>query len=166
MRSPAKAAGVTRLARSVDGAGTYDDARTKSFELNAEGGDSGGSLFAGSTALGLTSGGRGSCSSGGTTYFQPVSGPVGLRRPGVLTRPSATAHDAGATGRAPVAPRHVPGQPRGSDHVVMVPDTSLATISSGRPFGLSAALTKVSPSGPRSPAVPSSASPVSSRVLR
>ncbi len=38
----------------------------------AEPGDSGGALFAGSTALGLTSGGSGNCSSGGTTYFQPV----------------------------------------------------------------------------------------------
>ncbi|TCM47001.1 S1 family peptidase [Kribbella sp. VKM Ac-2568] len=39
----------------------------------AEGGDSGGSLFAGSIALGLTSGGSGNCSSGGTTFFQPVT---------------------------------------------------------------------------------------------
>jgi hypothetical protein len=39
----------------------------------AEGGDSGGALFSGSTALGLTSGGSGNCSSGGTTYFQPVT---------------------------------------------------------------------------------------------
>jgi streptogrisin D len=39
----------------------------------AEGGDSGGSLFAGSVALGLTSGGSGNCSSGGTTFFQPVT---------------------------------------------------------------------------------------------
>jgi hypothetical protein len=39
----------------------------------AEGGDSGGALFAGTTALGLTSGGSGNCSSGGTTYFQPVT---------------------------------------------------------------------------------------------
>ena len=38
----------------------------------AEPGDSGGSLFAGSTALGLTSGGSGNCTAGGTTYFQPV----------------------------------------------------------------------------------------------
>ncbi|NUR91463.1 MAG: S1 family peptidase, partial [Nonomuraea sp.] len=38
----------------------------------AEGGDSGGALFAGSVALGLTSGGSGNCSSGGTTFFQPV----------------------------------------------------------------------------------------------
>lgn len=38
----------------------------------AEPGDSGGSLFAGSTALGLTSGGSGDCTAGGTTFFQPV----------------------------------------------------------------------------------------------
>ncbi|MFI1800433.1 S1 family peptidase [Streptomyces sp. NPDC020379] len=38
----------------------------------AEPGDSGGALFAGSTALGLTSGGSGNCTSGGTTFFQPV----------------------------------------------------------------------------------------------
>ncbi|WP_320067971.1 S1 family peptidase [Micromonospora sp. RTGN7] len=39
----------------------------------AEPGDSGGSLFAGTSALGLTSGGNGNCTSGGTTYFQPVT---------------------------------------------------------------------------------------------
>ncbi|MEC4019600.1 S1 family peptidase [Streptomyces sp. H27-D2] len=39
----------------------------------AEPGDSGGSLFAGTKALGLTSGGSGNCSSGGTTFFQPVA---------------------------------------------------------------------------------------------
>jgi streptogrisin D len=39
----------------------------------AEGGDSGGTLFAGSVALGMTSGGSGNCSGGGTTYFQPVT---------------------------------------------------------------------------------------------
>ncbi|MEW1613155.1 MULTISPECIES: S1 family peptidase [unclassified Streptomyces] len=39
----------------------------------AEPGDSGGALFAGDTALGLTSGGSGDCSSGGTTFFQPVT---------------------------------------------------------------------------------------------
>ncbi|WP_189044221.1 S1 family peptidase [Micromonospora sonchi] len=47
----------------------------------AQPGDSGGSLFSGSVALGLTSGGSGNCSTGGTTYFQPV-GPV-LSRYGV-----------------------------------------------------------------------------------
>jgi streptogrisin D len=39
----------------------------------AEGGDSGGPLYGGSTAYGLTSGGSGNCSSGGVTYFQPVT---------------------------------------------------------------------------------------------
>ncbi|GAA1594106.1 hypothetical protein GCM10009789_55240 [Kribbella sancticallisti] len=39
----------------------------------AEGGDSGGPLFAGSIALGLTSGGSGNCRTGGTTFFQPVN---------------------------------------------------------------------------------------------
>ena len=39
----------------------------------AEPGDSGGSLYSGSTALGLTSGGSGDCTSGGTTFFQPVT---------------------------------------------------------------------------------------------
>jgi streptogrisin B len=38
----------------------------------AEGGDSGGPLYDGSKALGLTSGGSGDCTSGGTTFFQPV----------------------------------------------------------------------------------------------
>ncbi|MFC9621866.1 S1 family peptidase [Streptomyces sp. NPDC056930] len=39
----------------------------------AEPGDSGGPLYSGSNAIGLTSGGSGNCSSGGTTYFQPVT---------------------------------------------------------------------------------------------
>jgi hypothetical protein len=39
----------------------------------AEGGDSGGALFDGARALGLTSGGSGNCRTGGTTYFQPVT---------------------------------------------------------------------------------------------
>ncbi|MFD7613546.1 S1 family peptidase [Streptomyces sp. NPDC059828] len=39
----------------------------------AEPGDSGGSLYSGSRAIGLTSGGSGNCTSGGTTFFQPVT---------------------------------------------------------------------------------------------
>jgi streptogrisin B len=38
----------------------------------AEPGDSGGPLFDGTRALGLTSGGSGDCTSGGTTFFQPA----------------------------------------------------------------------------------------------
>jgi len=39
----------------------------------AEGGDSGGSLYSGTVAYGLTSGGSGNCSAGGVTFFQPVT---------------------------------------------------------------------------------------------
>lgn len=39
----------------------------------AEPGDSGGSFITGNSAQGMTSGGSGNCSSGGTTYFQPVN---------------------------------------------------------------------------------------------
>jgi streptogrisin D len=42
----------------------------------AEPGDSGGALFAGDTALGLTSGGSGNCEEGGVTFFQPVAEPL------------------------------------------------------------------------------------------
>lgn len=47
----------------------------------AEPGDSGGSMYAGSVALGLTSGGSGNCTTGGVTFFQPV--PEVLSRFGV-----------------------------------------------------------------------------------
>ncbi|GAA2350875.1 S1 family peptidase [Streptomyces cuspidosporus] len=39
----------------------------------AEPGDSGGSYISGSQAQGITSGGSGNCTAGGTTYFQPVN---------------------------------------------------------------------------------------------
>ncbi|MET8546936.1 S1 family peptidase [Kitasatospora sp. NPDC004799] len=39
----------------------------------AEPGDSGGPLYDGTKALGITSGGSGDCSTGGTTFFQPVN---------------------------------------------------------------------------------------------
>ncbi|RKN43737.1 S1 family peptidase [Streptomyces hoynatensis] len=39
----------------------------------SEPGDSGGALFSGSSAIGLTSGGSGDCTSGGTTFFFPVT---------------------------------------------------------------------------------------------
>jgi streptogrisin D len=44
----------------------------------AQPGDSGGSLFAGTIALGLTSGGSGNCTTGGTTFFQPVTEPLSV----------------------------------------------------------------------------------------
>lgn len=39
----------------------------------AEPGDSGGSFISGNQAQGMTSGGSGNCTTGGTTYFQPVN---------------------------------------------------------------------------------------------
>lgn len=47
----------------------------------AEPGDSGGSYISGDQAQGMTSGGSGNCTSGGTTYFQPVN--EALQRLGV-----------------------------------------------------------------------------------
>ncbi|HZB28733.1 MAG TPA: S1 family peptidase [Streptosporangiaceae bacterium] len=44
----------------------------------AEPGDSGGPLFAGTAALGITSGGSGNCTTGGTTFYQPVTEPLSV----------------------------------------------------------------------------------------
>lgn len=48
----------------------YEMTRTN---VCAEPGDSGGSFISGNQAQGVTSGGSGNCSSGGTTYFQPLA---------------------------------------------------------------------------------------------
>ncbi|UCM88625.1 S1 family peptidase [Streptomyces marincola] len=64
---------VTGLNWSVDYGGgdiVHGMIRTN---ICAEPGDSGGPLWSGSTGLGLTSGGSGNCSVGGTTFFQPVA---------------------------------------------------------------------------------------------
>ncbi|MCQ4083260.1 S1 family peptidase [Streptomyces sp. RB6PN25] len=50
-------------------------------DVCSEPGDSGGPLYSGTTALGLTSGGDGDCAYGGATYFQPVT--AALRAYGV-----------------------------------------------------------------------------------
>lgn len=42
-------------------------------DVCAEPGDSGGALFDGDAAIGLTSGGSGDCTAGGETFFQPVT---------------------------------------------------------------------------------------------
>lgn len=63
---------VTRLNATV----TYEDGNKITGLIQttvcAERGDSGGPLYSGTTALGLTSGGSGDCRSGGVTFFQPV----------------------------------------------------------------------------------------------
>ena len=61
--------GYNSTVRYAEGA-VYGLIRTS---VCAEPGDSGGSLLAGNQAQGVTSGGSGNCSTGGTTYFQPVN---------------------------------------------------------------------------------------------
>ncbi|MFD9507166.1 S1 family peptidase [Streptomyces mirabilis] len=70
----------------------------------AEPGDSGGPLFSEGIALGVTSGGNGDCTAGGTTFFQPIT--KALTALGVkLTGPGAAAQGAaGATAQSSPAP--------------------------------------------------------------
>jgi streptogrisin D len=63
---------VTALNQTVTYQGSGTVTGLTRTTVCAEPGDSGGSLFAGNTALGLTSGGSGNCTRGGTTFFQPV----------------------------------------------------------------------------------------------
>jgi streptogrisin B len=65
---------VTALNVSVRYVGQLHGVVSGLIETNvcAEPGDSGGPLYDGTKALGLTSGGSGDCTSGGTTFFQPV----------------------------------------------------------------------------------------------
>ncbi|UOB15075.1 S1 family peptidase [Streptomyces sp. HP-A2021] len=62
----------------------------------AEPGDSGGPMFADGVALGVTSGGSGDCTAGGTTFFQPVT--KALTELGVKL---IVAKQAGGTGASP-----------------------------------------------------------------
>ncbi|MFG3658099.1 alpha-lytic protease prodomain-containing protein [Streptomyces sp. NPDC047706] len=62
----------------------------------AEPGDSGGSYISGSQAQGVTSGGSGNCSSGGTTFFQPIN-PL-LQNYGLTLRTTTDPGDPGDPG--------------------------------------------------------------------
>ncbi|KAK5627341.1 hypothetical protein RRF57_003056 [Xylaria bambusicola] len=62
--------------RALGATVTYSQGRVTGLtqtNVCAEPGDSGGSFYSGSQAQGVTSGGSGDCSRGGTTYFQPVN---------------------------------------------------------------------------------------------
>ncbi|KAF3060937.1 Streptogrisin-C [Daldinia childiae] len=62
--------------RALGATVTYAEGRVTGLtqtNVCAEPGDSGGSFYTGAQAQGVTSGGSGDCSSGGTTYFQPVN---------------------------------------------------------------------------------------------
>ncbi|MFF4760839.1 S1 family peptidase [Streptomyces sp. NPDC001292] len=65
---------VTALNVSVRYVGSGGGTVSGMIQTNvcAEPGDSGGPLYDGSKALGITSGGSGDCKSGGTTFYQPV----------------------------------------------------------------------------------------------
>ncbi|MCI0384813.1 S1 family peptidase [Streptomyces sp. CNQ085] len=61
---------------AVDVSVTYPQGRVDGLiqtDVCAEPGDSGGPLFSGTTGHGLTSGGRGDCSRGGETFYQPLT---------------------------------------------------------------------------------------------
>ncbi|MFD7711219.1 S1 family peptidase [Streptomyces sp. NPDC059786] len=107
----------------------------------AEPGDSGGPLFSEGVALGVTSGGNGDCTSGGTTFFQPVTkalSALGVRLAG-QDRASAAASAApsatpSATQGAALAPGSAaPGtvQPVGTDASLVSRLTDPANIGPG-----------------------------------
>ncbi len=59
----------------LDATVNYEEGRVDGLirtDVCAEPGDSGGPLFSGGDALGVTSGGSGNCRAGGETYYQPV----------------------------------------------------------------------------------------------
>jgi streptogrisin B len=68
------AGSVTALNVSVRYVGRLHGVVSGLIQTNvcAEPGDSGGPLYDGTKALGITSGGSGDCTSGGTTFYQPV----------------------------------------------------------------------------------------------
>ncbi len=82
----------------------------------AEPGDSGGPLFSGGLALGVTSGGNGDCTTGGTTFFQPVN--RAMTALGVRLIVPAPAAGGGALNAAPV-----PGSSRGRTLLAELTDT-------------------------------------------
>ncbi|MEW1643619.1 S1 family peptidase [Streptomyces sp. NPDC091219] len=76
----------------------------------AEPGDSGGPLFANGIALGVTSGGSGDCTAGGTTFFQPLTKALSalnvklLVAPKTAASPAPGASPAGAAAAGTVTP--------------------------------------------------------------
>ncbi|MBN1171527.1 MAG: S1 family peptidase [Micromonosporaceae bacterium] len=87
----------------------------------AEPGDSGGSWMSGNQAQGVTSGGSGNCTSGGTTFFQPVNEILSAYNLTLVTSgsggtspsptPSATSAKPSATSAQPTSPTAGPTSP-------------------------------------------------------
>ncbi len=122
----------------------------------AEPGDSGGPLFSEGLALGVTSGGDGDCSTGGTTYFQPVTDALqalGMRMAGITAPappggepgteagalPAPGAPPAGATGGASLPGAEIPpgpGEGRRVTSIVEFDDPGLGLGVIGASLGL------------------------------
>lgn len=64
---------VTRLNATVNYGGGNIVYGLIQTNVCSEAGDTGGPVFSGTTALGLISGGSGNCTSGGTTFDQPIT---------------------------------------------------------------------------------------------
>lgn len=74
-------------------------------DVCAEPGDSGGPMFSEGIALGVTSGGNGDCTTGGTTFFQPVTkalATLGVRL--IVSAQNAGGAQGGSPSAAPSAP--------------------------------------------------------------
>ncbi|MEU6818206.1 S1 family peptidase [Streptomyces sp. NPDC046860] len=69
-------------------------------DVCAEPGDSGGPMFSDGVALGITSGGNGDCTAGGTTFFQPVTKALAALNVKLIT---ATPPPGAAAGASPAA---------------------------------------------------------------
>ncbi|MFC5034053.1 S1 family peptidase [Streptomyces sp. DSM 41987] len=79
-------------------------------DVCAEPGDSGGPMFAGDAAVGLTSGGSGDCQQGGETFFQPVTAAL------AATGAVIGAGDAGGSGSAAGGGGDANGNAAGGDN--------------------------------------------------
>ncbi|WP_327287344.1 S1 family peptidase [Streptomyces sp. NBC_01198] len=64
---------VTALNATVNYGGGQVVSGLIATSVCSEPGDTGGLLYAGTTALGMFSGGSGNCTSGGTSYYQPIA---------------------------------------------------------------------------------------------
>ncbi|GGZ21612.1 serine protease [Streptomyces inusitatus] len=69
---------VTALNATVNYGGGQVVYGTIQTNVCGQPGDSGGPLFSGNTAHGLLSGGSGNCTSGGITFYEPVTRPLGI----------------------------------------------------------------------------------------
>ena len=77
-------------------------------DVCAEPGDSGGPLFSDGIALGVTSGGSGDCTTGGTTFFQPVTRALSALNVKLLVSAQGQTQGQGAAGGQSAAPSNAP----------------------------------------------------------